>query len=368
MSEIYHPGLKLKELLDNKNWSQSDLVLVSGCSAETINLIIAGKRGISPAMSKILGKAFDLKEDHFLSLQKEYDISQADEPNPIVELRAKLQSNYPLREMIKRGWLKEDGDLEEQFIEFFEVDKFDEVPHIAHAAKKSRYEEKEIPAPQLAWLYRVRQIAKTMVTPKYSHDKLKKQLEKLRELIIEPEEARHVPKIMHECGVRFVVVENLPQSKIDGVCFWLDGNSPVIGLSTRYDRIDNFWFVLRHEIEHVLQEDGKNENVPSIDEFDNSINNDTLPKEEQRANNAAADFCVSAEKIKSFILRKGPFFYEKDVLAFAKVQQIHPGIIVGQIQHKLKRYDYLKKHQVKIRQCVLPGARVDGWGYNDLVS
>jgi len=34
---------------------------------------------------------------------------------------------------------------------------------------------------------------------------------------------------------------------------WLDDKSPVIALSMRFDRIDNFWFVLRHELEHVLR-------------------------------------------------------------------------------------------------------------------
>jgi HTH-type transcriptional regulator/antitoxin HigA len=39
------------------------------------------------------------------------------------------------------------------------------------------------------------------------------------------------------------------------MCLWLnDGTSPVIGMSLRFDRIDNFWFVLRHELEHVIQD------------------------------------------------------------------------------------------------------------------
>jgi HTH-type transcriptional regulator/antitoxin HigA len=63
----------------------------------------------------------------------------------------------------------------------------------------------------------------------------------------------------------------------------------------------------------------------------------------------------------SFIHRKNPFFYEKDVLAFAKINGVHPGLPVGQIQRSTGRYDHLRKHQVKIREFVLPGAIVDGW-------
>ena len=71
--------------------------------------------------------------------------------------------------------------------------------------------------------------------------------------------------ILAESGVRFVIVEALPQAKIDGVCFWLDKQAPVIGLSMRYNRIDNFWFVLRHEIEHVLKGHGRDAPEGMID-------------------------------------------------------------------------------------------------------
>jgi HTH-type transcriptional regulator/antitoxin HigA len=76
-------------------------------------------------------------------------------------------------------------------------------------------------------------------------------------LLYAPEESRHVPRLLLECGVRFILVEKLPQADIDGVCFWLDAKSPVIGMSTRRDKIDNFWFVLRHEIQHVLERHGQ---------------------------------------------------------------------------------------------------------------
>ena len=64
-------------------------------------------------------------------------------------------------------------------------------------------------------------------------------------------------RILMECGIRFILVEKLPNADIDGVCFWLDEHSPVIGMTTRRDKIDNFWFVLRHECEHVLRGDGR---------------------------------------------------------------------------------------------------------------
>src|SRR3546814_8574517 len=95
-----------------------------------------------------------------------------------------------------------------------------------------------------------------MVAPKYVEKSLRAVANEMAKYMTDPEEVRHVSRALAACGVRYVVVETLPKAEIDGVCFWLDSNSPVIGMTTRHDRIDNFWFVLRHEIEHVLQRDG----------------------------------------------------------------------------------------------------------------
>ena len=134
-------------------------------------------------------------------------------------------------------------------------------------------------------------------------------------------------------------------------------------MSTRRDKIDNFWFVLRHEIEHVLQGHGKEQEIIDDDlEGIKASTDASLPKEEQIANAAAADFCAPAKKLELFMKRKHPLYYEKDVIAFARIHQRHPGLVVGQMQHRLGRYDYLSRWLVKVRQFVLPGAVADGWG------
>jgi HTH-type transcriptional regulator/antitoxin HigA len=168
---------------------------------------------------------------------------------------------------------------------------------------------------------------------------------------------------MMECGIRFVIVESLPSSKIDGVCFWVDGRSPVIGMSLRHDRIDNFWFVLRHEIEHVLREHGKVTAMLDTElEKERAGTGSDVPEEERVANEAAANFCVPRSKLESFIARKSPMFAERDIRGFAATLDVHPGIIAGQLQHETGRYDLFRNHLVKIRSIVTPNAYVDGWG------
>jgi HTH-type transcriptional regulator/antitoxin HigA len=363
---VQHPGFYIKEELDARGWNQRDLAYILGCPEQAVNLIVTGKRGISPEMAKALGEAFDVGAEFFANLQNAFDLSRAREPDPGVSSRAHLQKVYPVREMIKRGWL-EDTDavmLEVQIAKFFEVTSLEQVPYLAHAAKKSEYLEK-IPPIQLAWLFRVKQIAKSLLVPKYSERSLRQAVPKLQRLLSAPEEVRHVPRILAECGIRFIIVETLPQAKIDGACFWLDNNaySPVIGISFRYDRIDNFWFVLRHEIEHVLQNHDYDDMIIDVElEGDRVGFSNSLPDKERRANMASGDFCVPKDEMDSFVLRKQPFFSERDVLAFARRLQIHPGIVVGQIHIRTKRYELLRKHLVKVRQLVSPGSVVDGWG------
>jgi HTH-type transcriptional regulator/antitoxin HigA len=186
---------------------------------------------------------------------------------------------------------------------------------------------------------------------------------KLKNLLGAAEEARKVPRILAEHGIRFLVVESLPTAKIDGVCFWLNDKSPVVALSMRFDRNDNFWFVLRHELEHVQQRHGLECMMLDAElEGERAGTGENVVDEERQANSAAAEFCVPKKMMDAFIARKAPLFAERDILAFAKMTNVHPGLIAGQLRHRIGRYDRFGNHIIKIRSIVTPNAIVDGWG------
>jgi HTH-type transcriptional regulator / antitoxin HigA len=130
----------------------------------------------------------------------------------------------------------------------------------------------------------------------------------------------------------------------------------------RYDRIDNFWFVLRHELEHVIQGDGKEAAILDDLEGERASTSESLPEEERVANQVASEFCVPQKSMDSFIARKAPFFAERDLLGMAATLKIHPGLIAGLLQHRTGRYDRFRAHLVKVRSLVAPDAIVDGWG------
>lgn len=362
LTDVPHPGEFIREELEARGWSQRDLAYILGVPEQAVNLICSGKRGISPDMAKALGKAFDVSAEYFANLQQSYEMSRARAPDPGVERRASLQSVYPIREMIKRGWLAdtEISLLELQVIRFFNKNSLEDVPCLPHAAKKNDYSETS--PTQFAWLFRVRQMSQEMIVPAYSEKKLRQFLTDMPRFMIDPEEIRHVPRSLAECGIRYVIVETLPKANIDGVCFWLDKNSPVVGMTIRHDRIDNFWFVLRHELEHVLNKDGRGDLRVEMIDVDIQEQFDDLPEEEKRANAAAANCCVPTEELESFFLRKYPYISERDMLGFAKRIQRHPGIVVGQLQRKMNRYDWLTRYKSKIRQFLIGVANIDGWG------
>lgn len=371
-SEYKTPGQLIQALLEAHGWSQRVLAIVLKIDETGLNKVVAGKRPVDAELALGLSQVFDVQAEEILALQKEYELAMArllSRPDPNLATRASLFGSFPVAEMVKRGWLPgitdvRSDDLEGALCRFFGVNSVSEIEILPHAAKKTNAAEQATPV-QLAWLHRVRQLADDLPAPRYSHAALTSALTKLKPLLISAVGVSKVPKIMMECGVRFVIVESLPSAKIDGVCFWTgkNGNSPVIGMSLRYDRIDNFWFVLRHEIEHVLREHGRSAVMMDAElEKDRAGVSADIPVEEREANAAAAEFCIPQEKLQNFIARKAPMFTERDIRGFAATMQTHPGIIAGQLQRQTGKYDLFRNHLVSIRSIITPNSNYDGWG------
>ncbi len=363
VAEVFPPGEFLREELEARGWSQTELAEIIGRPVRLINELIAGKKAITPETAVQLGDSLGTGPELWMNLESQYQLSKVRSTDGLIARRAKLYERFPVREMIKRGWIEASKSievLEQQFLAFFAIEHLDAEIPFAHAAKKMAPQ--DLPSMrQLAWLYRARRLAAEQVIIAYSGDALRQALPRLSALLSAPEETRHVARVLAECGVRFIVVEPIPGAKIDGACFWLSATQPVVALSLRLDRIDNFWFVLRHELEHVLQCHGQDPGYILDQDLDTAVGGE-VSEEEAVANTAAADFCVSADEIVNFMQRVSPIFKEERVLLFAQRLNVHPGIVVGQLQRRLGRYDLFRKHQVKVRQFITSSALTDGWG------
>ena len=364
------PGQFIEALLEERGWTQRILAIILGVDETGINKLITGKKQVTAEMALLLSEVFVVPPEAFLDLQKQYELAQAriiSRPDPNRSTRAHLFGGLPVSEMVKRRWLDAEDvrnvtQIQDALVKFFKVNSVQDIEILPHAAKKTNTFIPTTPA-QLAWVYRVKEISEDIFVPKYSNSKLNAGIERLRSLLSAPEESRKVPRILLESGIRFVVVESISSAKIDGVCLWLNEYSPVIGMSLRFDRIDNFWFVLRHEIEHVLRGHGQTAIMVDVElEGERAGTGPDLSDEERIANEAAAEFCVPQKYLDGFIARKSPFFSERDVIGFARTLQIHPGLVAGQLQHRTGKYDRFRQHLVKIRRHIAPSAIVDGWG------
>ena len=210
---------------------------------------------------------------------------------------------------------------------------------------------------QKAWIFQVTRLAQKIQAPVYCETLARDAVNQLHHVMVSRGEVRQIFDILNGAGIRLVFVECL-RSKIDGVCTWINKESPVIGMTLRFDRDDNFWFVLRHELEHVLQ--GYEERAQLDDDILANVTKNPL---EIRANEAAQEFCAPSALTDQFILKSNGRFVDEEAIEFAKQNNLLPSALAGQIRHKLSRYNILNKLLLPIREQLVEVAPVvDGWG------
>ena len=245
-----------------------------------------------------------------MNLEASYQLSRVDRDDAVAR-RAYVYSRCPIQQMVRRGWLERTDDvdkLENDFKSFYRLSSLHSEPtRLAHAARKSSAYN-EVSQEELAWLYRALHMARLIDSPRLSAKRLNTAFGKLRLLLASPEEIRKIPGILREAGVRFLIVERLPRTKIDGACFWLNQSSPVVVLTLRYDRIDWFWHTLMHELMHVKERDGA-----VVDSEIDEASADERPEEEKRADRTAASFLLPHDELHDFMVRVRPFYSKKKI-------------------------------------------------------
>lgn len=368
-AEVFPPGEFIREELEARGWTQTDLAEILGRPLRTVNEVITGKRSITPETARGLGDAFGTGAQLWMNLESSYQLSQIKNQDGAVARKAQLYTKAPLKEMVKRGWIEPSNSievLEKRVLDFFGIKSLDEEPQFwLHAARKSTPYDNVTPA-QWAWLFRARRLARVLQVRPFTASLLDEGLERLRLLLESEQEVRHVPRILAEAGIRFVVLEHLPQTKIDGVCFWLDEKSPVIALSFRYDRIDWFWFTLFHELGHIKNRDGLREQGQLDTDLvgEHALATDQKPESEQRTDHFAANFLIPQKDMENFIARIRPLYARQKIVGFAARLKLHPGIVVGQLQRRKEiTYAHNREMLSKVREIVTSSALTEGWGF-----
>ncbi len=192
----------------------------------------------------------------------------------------------------------------------------------------------------IAWKKRVEYLVKKQEVSDFKIEQFKIAIPSIIACAEEEEMIAKIPKILKDLGIYFIIVPHLNKTYLDGATFYVD-NNPVIALTLRYNRIDSFWFTLMHEIGHIFA----GHKGIYLDDLTHLEDN----KQELEANKLAKDWLISPNSFTEFIKKNNPKFSGKVITNFAKIQQIHPGIILGRLQYEgLVDYKNLRKYLVKV--------------------
>ncbi|MGA2173728.1 MAG: addiction module antidote protein, HigA family [Verrucomicrobiota bacterium] len=355
------PGEFIKAELQQRGWTQADFAMIIRRHIPIVSELLQGKRVLTPEMAVAIGIAFGTGPGIWLERENAYRLSLLELDDCEIQRRTRLYEVAPIKDMQKRQWIADTdnpADLEVELCRFFKIQSLDEEPQILASARQTERVE-EFTAAQRAWVTKASQLASVLNVRPFHCDKFKAGLSEIRALAQFPEAVRHVPRVLAELGVRLVVVEPLPRSRIDGAAFWLEANAPVIVLSLRYDRIDWFWHTLSHELSHIKNGDKRSVDSDLVGESRCGSFNEI----EERADREGAEMLIPQEKLKSFIIRTRPFYSKERINQFAQVVRVHPGIVNGQLQHlKEIGWSHNREMLVKVRDLVIAAAITDGWG------
>jgi HTH-type transcriptional regulator/antitoxin HigA len=156
-------------------------------------------------------------------------------------------------------------------------------------------------------------------------------LSELVHLSREEEGPKKAVEYLHHSGIHVVVEPHLPQTHLDGAAFLLSDGSPVIGLTLRYDRLDNFWFLLIHELVHIREHLHKGGIESIFDDLDAQAD-----KIEEVADEMAGEILVPEASWQVALAR---YIRTKDaIVSFAEQLCIHPAIVAGKIRREADSY------------------------------
>jgi HTH-type transcriptional regulator / antitoxin HigA len=150
---------------------------------------------------------------------------------------------------------------------------------------------------------------------------------------------RRALKALREIGIVVVVESGLPSMTVDGASFHSTSIGPVLALTLRHDRLDNFWFTLLHELGHIALHLNDPVDHVYLDDVDEGAGDGQ--EAEAEADAFAKDGLVPRDTwLRSDAKRLGS---EASVLSLAKHLGIHPSIVAGRIRYERREFRTFSK-------------------------
>lgn len=332
------PGDTILDVIEEKGWTQAELAIRLGYSPKHVNQLIKGKVPLTEDAALRLESVLGSTVGFWLMREAKYRERMAR-----VDATEKHSSwtgwldDLPVKEMMTAGVItkrRNDAKTKPQIVDdclrFFRVASPEEwrgqYGSMQASFRRSRAEQSDIGAIS-AWLRMGEQQAEKLDGPKYDADRFIAALREARTLTTqEPEQFEpRLRALLAAAGVLFVLVPAIPRAHVSGVARWMNGQRPLIQLSLYGKTNDKFWFTFFHEAAHILLHAKEKRSVFLDDPNHASLD---VP-EEHEANAWAANQLIPAEY--KVVL---PALKQKEVVKdFARQLGIHPGIVVGRLQH-----------------------------------
>ncbi len=344
------PGATVQETLDSLGLSQAELAERTGRPKKTVNEIIKGKAAITPETALQLERVLGVPASFWNNLERNYRavLARQEERSHLARHVEWLES-FPLRTMIRRGWVRPSPDKLQQLREllnFFGVvspEVWSQLwsPQVATYRRTAAFESnfKAI----AAWLRQGELESQQISCRTFNTTQFRKALTAIRALTIQLPQVFE-PLMVELCanaGVAVVFIKEFPKTGTYGATRWLSPKKALMQLSLRYKFNDQFWFTFFHEAAHILLH-GKRRLFVEADFIDD--------ENEQEANRFAADFLIPRGEFDRFV--RGGEFDRDQVLALARRLGIAPGIVVGRLQ-KEGMLTYSKLNSLKLRYDII---------------
>lgn len=354
------PGDSIKEELEYYNWSQSDFAEILGKSEKFISQLLNNKIPITLDLATELSEIFKQSPEFWLELDIKFRLqSKKIKPGANLKVKSEIFQHMPISDMRNRNWIPQKTfkfeALEEAVINFWNKPDLDnifsflkeEASHLSPAHfRKSSTGKLFSPFFALTWLHKAKEICKSIPSPVYNEKMLIDIFHKINTYTIVPNGVEIFLNDITNAGVKFIVLHHLPKTYIDGASFYSNKN-PVIIYSQRFDRIDNFWFTIAHEIAHILL----HFNEPKtffIDCFDSDYSENYKEKE---ADNYAEKVLLTKQIMTCFKERSR--ITDKHLTFVSDLLEISEAVIIGCLHHHgILSYRQFRSNLTKISDFI----------------
>jgi HTH-type transcriptional regulator/antitoxin HigA len=185
----------------------------------------------------------------------------------------------------------------------------------------------------IAWQIRVISEAMREKIPVYQpgtvNEEFLKQVAKLSYFDDGPQLAA---EFLRKSGIHLVVESHLPKTFLDGAAMRLGDTGRLVALTLRHDRLDNFWFVLLHELAHIALHIDTGICEAVVDDLDGA----STEKIEKEADALAKETLIPTKLWKKEGLAEKPT--AERIRHFAEKCKIHPSIPAGRIRFERNNF------------------------------